>query len=384
MKFPMFLMLLCTWICHGNEIWYQSEISTHLEPSFRIVYKTMQQDIINKLLTIDSKLLTTNQAAMTSFSSDLYCEMEKFIQNIAATAAASSDIRTMVENKLNNITEDISNKESEIARLETQLRGIHANIQGKQSQITVAEESVQQAETSVLNAQNELYGAEKEVEAAKLCAGLFGKRKRFLDTLWKPMDFFFIKPMEFAMNTAGGMMVNGFVKPVCSVINYQKVDDAKKNVESKKHELTFFRNLVETYKNDLTSIQSDLTTYSAQLNNLNYELNQLKSSLTQLPVEQHLIVSIDQKLTNTASYIRTLFYKSTSFIDIVKKVIDFEYMIKPLNAVYDELKQNQFIGAFNFDKISSAQVDQAKAKLQGLTSAKFSVTWNVENIRCSK
>lgn len=384
MKIHLFLTLLCTWICYGKEIWYQAEMYEHLEPSFHMVYKTMQQDIINKLLNMDSKLLTTNQAAMTSFSSNLYCEMGKFIQNIDATVAVTSNIRSMVEDKLKNITDYISAKESEIARLETQIASSHASIQGKQAQITVAEESVKQAEASVLNAQSELNDAEKEVQAAKLCAGLFGKRKRFLDVLWSPMDFFFVKPMELAMNTAGGMLVNGFVKPVCTVINYQKVDEAKQHVESKKHELTFFKNLVQTYQNDLSSIQTDLATSNAQLQNLNSELNQLKSSLTELPDEQHLIVLIDQKLNNAASFLRTLFYKSASFIDVIKTAIDFEYMIKPLNAVYDELKENQFMVAFNYNKISATQIDQVKAKLQGLSSAKFPLPWNVENIRCSK
>lgn len=384
MKLHIVLMFTLACICHTSEIWYQADISTHLVPSFHRVYKTMQQDITNKLLTIDSKLLTTNHAAMASFSSGLHCEVQKLIQNIDASVTVSSDIRVKVEDKLKNITEDISTKESEIARVETQIRSTSASIQAKQSQLTTAEESVKQSEASVLNAQNELVSAEKEVEAAKLCAGLFGRRKRFLDNLWNPMDLFFIKPMEFAMNTAGGLLVNGVVKPVCSVINFQKVDNAKKNVESKKNELAFFRNLVETYKNDLNSIQNDLIAYNAKLQNLNYELNQLKSSLAEIPEEQHIIVFIDQKLSNIASYIRTLFHKSVSFIDVINKVIDFEYMIKPLNAVYDELKQNQFMAAINFDKVSAVQINQAKTKLQALASTQSTLPWNMENITCSK
>ncbi|CAF5181902.1 unnamed protein product, partial [Rotaria magnacalcarata] len=112
------------------------------------------------------------------------------------------------------------------------------------------------------------------------------------------------------------------------------------------------------FKNDLNSIQSDLVTYNTQLYNFNYQLNQLKNSLNALPNEQHIILSINQKLTAIVGHIRTSLGKSTSFIDAIIAVVDFESIVKPLNAIYDELQQNQFMVSLDSGKISMEQINQ--------------------------
>ena len=359
-------------------------MSTNLVPPFNNAYKLLQQNILNQLLAMDPQTFTNSQSEMNTFSSNLYCEVGKLLDFIDTSINASTRIRTQVDSKLNTINQEISIKEGEIARVETQIQGVAANIENKQSQIKIAEESVKQAEIAVGNAETELRQAEKEVEEARLCAGLLGRKKRFLGAFWTPMEYFFVKPMELAMNTAGGMMVNGFVKPVCSVINYQQIDNAKKNVETKKQELVSFRNLVNTYKNDLKPIQNELIAYSTALQQLNNELNELKITLITLPAEQHIIISIDQTLKATESYIRTLFTTSASFIDVIMKMIDFEFVIKPMNAIYEELQQKQFLLALNFGKMTEAQINQAKTKLQSLVLLAFNSPWKTENMRCSK
>ncbi|CAF1016286.1 unnamed protein product [Didymodactylos carnosus] len=390
MKLCIVLVLFYGYICHGSDIWYQAEMTINLVPPFQSVYTTLQNNILDKLLTVDSNSLATNDGALISFASNLHCEVEKLLKYLDGSVTASNNIRIKVDHKLTTIINEISAKESEIAHMDGQIRDMNARIQAKRSQISGAEQSVRQAEGSVTAAQNALHNAEKEVEDAKLCQGLFGRRKRFLGNLWNTIQDSVLKPIESAVNTAtnalgdavntvGGAIVDNIVKPVCSVINFQQVDNALKNVENKKNELSFFRNQLQTFKNDLNSFQSDLTTYNSQLYNLNYQLNQLKNSLIALPNEQHIILSINQKLQGVVSHIRALFGGSTPFLDAMTTVVDFESVVKPLNAIYDELQQNQFMVLFNVGKISMEQINQAKISLQVMPSMSF----NIGGTRCS-
>jgi len=360
---------------------------------FRMYTQHCKKNIVDKLLTIDSNLLTTNDGALTSFASNLYCEVEKLLKYLDVSVTASNNIRIKVDHKLTTIINDISAKESEIARTNGQIRDMNTKIQAKRTQISAAEQSVRQAERSVGDAQNALNRAEQEVEDAKLCTGLFGRRKRFLGDLWNSIQTSVLKPIESAVNTAGGAIqsalnsaggaiVDNVVKPVCSVINFQQVDNARRNVDNKKNELANLRNQVQTFKNDLNSIQSDLTIYNSQLYNFNYQLNQFKNSLIDLPNEQHIILSINQKLTDLVNHIRTLLRGSTSFLDAITTLLDSESIVKPLNDIYDQLQQNQFMGSFNQGKISMEQINQAKINLQTLIASIHNMPFNIEGTRC--
>ncbi|CAF3352654.1 unnamed protein product [Rotaria socialis] len=395
MKLCIVLVLFYGYICHGSEIWYQAEMSSYLVPPFQNVYTTLQRNILDKLLTVDSNSLITNDAALNSFASNLHCELEKLLEHLDASVVASNNIRIKVDRKLSTILSEISAKESEIARVDGQVKDMNAKIQAKQSQINAAEQTVRQAEGSVADAENALRRAEKEVEDAQLCGGLFGRKKRFLGDLWNSIQTSVLKPIESAVNTAagaiesavntaGGAIIDNIVKPVCGVINFQQLDNTRRNVENKKNELAFFRNQVQTLKNDLNSIQSDLVTFNTQLYNFNYQLNQLKSSLIALPNEQHIILSINQKLTAIVGHIRTSLGKSTSLVDAITAVVDFEPIVKPLNAIYDELQQNQFMVSFDIGKISVEQINQAKTSFQALITSALSFQFSMGGTRCSK
>lgn len=404
MKLCIFLVLLYGYICHGSEIWYQTEMSTYLVPPFQNAYTTLQNNILNQLLTADSHSTTMNEGAVTSLSSNLYCAVEKLLQYLDTSVTASSNIRNKVDYKLMTITNDIAAKENEIARIDSQVQDTNAKIRAKQSQINSAEQSMRQAERSVADAEDALRRAEQEVEDAKLCAGLFGRRKRFLGNLWNSIQTSVLKPIESAVNTAGnaiesavntagnaigsavntagGAIIENVVKPVCSVINFQQVDNAGRNVESKKNELSFFRNQVQTFKNELNSIQSDLAVFNAQLFNLNYQLNQLKSSLIALPNEQHIILLINQKLTDLIAYTKKRLSASASFFDAMTAIVDFESIVQPLNAIYDELERNQFMQPLSAGKILVEQINQVKTNLQALISSMPSIGMNMQGTRC--
>ncbi|UJR16940.1 hypothetical protein I4U23_003838 [Adineta vaga] len=405
MKLSLVLIFIYGYLCHANDIWYQTDMSTTLVPPFQSVYTILQQNIISRLSTLDSNSLPTDENTLSSITSMFYCEIDKLIKNLDVSVTASNNIRLKVDQKLANIVSDILAKENEIARTNNQIQNMNGNIQSKQAQINAAEQSVVQAQNSVNEAQNALQRAEKEVEDAKLCTGLFGRRKRFLGNVWNSIQNSVLKPIESAVNqagnaigsaantvgnaigsaanAAGNAIVDNVVKPVCSVINFQQVDNAMRNVENKKNNLVNARNQVQTYKNDLNSMKNDLITFNAQLYNFNYQLNQLKNSLVSLPKEQHIILAIHQKLTNIVGSIRSAFSGSTSFLNSMATIIDFDLITLPLNAVYDELQQNQFMGSFNIGKLSVQQVNQAKTGLQALIAAMINVPFDMGNTRCS-
>ncbi|CAF0806740.1 unnamed protein product [Adineta steineri] len=384
-------------------------MSTYVVPPFQNVYRTLKENIFDKVLAIDSNSLTTDDNALTSFGSNLYCELEALSKNLDASVAASNNVRVQVNFKLFTLKQEIAAKENEIARMDTQIRDANGKIQAKQTQINAADQSVQQSERLVADAQNALQRAEQEVANAQLCSGLFGRRKRFLGNVWNSIGSAIntaanavgsaattaVDAVGSAANTAAGAIgsaantvadavVDNVVKPVCSVINFQQVDNARRNVENKKNELASFRNLVQSLRNEFNSLQNDLTINKAQLNNFNSQLNQLKNSLISLPSEEHMIIMIHQKLSDVVTQIRTLFSGSTTFLNALSGVFDSESIVKPLNAVYDELQKNQFMGPFSVGKISIEQINQAQINLQALIVAVPNMLSNMGAVRCSK
>ncbi|CAF1082858.1 unnamed protein product [Adineta ricciae] len=409
MKLSLVLLFISVYLCHTSDIWYQADMSTTLVPPFQNVYTTLQQTLISRLSTLNGDSLPTDEPTLTSITSMFYCEVEKLVKNLDLTLLASNNIRIKVDQKLASIMNEIKAKENEIARMNGQIQDVNGKIQAKQSQISTAEQSVRQAENSVNEAQNALQRAEKEVEEAQKCSGLFGRRKRFLGNIWNSIQSVVNDAgnaissavnqagnaigsvvnqaggaIESAANTVGNAIVDNVVKPVCSVINFQQVDNARRNVENKRNELVNYRSQVQSLKNDLNSMQNDLVVYSAQLYNLNYQLTQLQNSLVALPNEQHIILSINQKLSSVASTVQLALNNAGSFPNGLMTMIDFDSIVKPLNAVYDELQQNQFMTSFSIAKLSGQEVNQAKTGLQVLIDSMLNFPFNANNARCSK
>lgn len=375
MKAAVIFFIFYAHFCFGNNMWYQTEISLHLVPPFNSVYTIFQQNILNEVLKLDSNLLAINESAFSAFSTSIHLEASNLLKYLNLSVMASNNIRIKVDQKLMTIINEIAAKENEIELIGQQIQDMADNIEVKHAQISSAEESVKQAELSVISADNALLLAEKEVEDAKLCAGLLGKRKRALNTMFN----LFFKPMELAVNTginmmgssmgaAGNVMVNGIVKPVCSVINYQKIDNAKKNVETTKNTLSALKYRIQTLTNDLNSMQTDLNTYNAQLFDLSNMLNELKDSVIDLPSEQHVILSIHEKLTNVISQLFGVMAGSASFLDAMMKMIDFESIVKPLNDIYDDLLDNHLIISLDHGKIRIEQINQAKSILESVVA----------------
>jgi len=96
-----------------------------------------------------------------------------------------------------------------------------------------------------------------------------------------------------------------------------------------------------------------------------------------------MIIMIHQKLSGVVTQIRTLFSGSTSFLDAMTKVVDFDSIVKPLNAIYDELQQNQLTVSSITGKMSMEQINQAKIGLQALAVAISSMPFNMGGISCS-
>ena len=394
MKLCIVLVLLYGYICHGSDIWYQAEMSMYFVPSFQSVYTTLQQNILDKLLVVDSDSLITDNSALMAFISNLHCEVESLLNYLDTSITISKNIRVKVDHKLATIMNDISIKENEIAHVHDQIQELNEKIQDKQSEISLAEQSVRQAEDLVAKAEKALAHAEKEAQNAELCAGLIGRRRRFLGGVWNSIQNSVVKPVasavntmggaiESAVNTATGAVVDNVVKPVCSVVNVQQLDGARRNVENKKNELSLRRDQLQTLKNGLNSMKNDLVIYNTELHNLNYQLNQLQGSLVALPNEQHIIVSINEKLTDVAGHIRAAFDGSISFLDAMTKAIDSDSIVKPLNAIYDELQENNVMKPFNAAKISMEQINRAKINLQALIAFTANIALNMVDVRCA-
>jgi peptidoglycan hydrolase CwlO-like protein len=416
MKLSIVLILFSAYLCNANDIWYQREIATWLVPTFQYSYMLLQGNILNKLSTFNSNSLLINDDAFALVASNLYCEMDKLIKALDVAVTSSNNIRIKVDQKLASLMNEIAAKEKEVAQTNNQIENISSKIQSKEVEIVAAEQSVRQIESSVADAENALQRAEKEVADAQLCAGLIGRKKRFLGSIWNSIQTSVIKPIESAVNTAGSAITSAantagnaitsaantagnaitsagntvgeailgnVVKPVCTVINFQQVDSTRRNVENKKNELAAIRNQLYTLQNDLNSMKNDLVIYSTQVYNLYHELTQLHSSLLVLPTEQHIILEINQKLASVAAYIRSSFSGSASFFDKINTMVSFDLLIQPLNTIYDELQQNQLMTSLNTGKISTEQFDQAKIGLRALTVATVNMPFLMESINCA-
>ena len=397
MKLSIVFVLFFGYFCHGSDIWYQAEMSTWFVPPFQYAYTILQTNVLTKLSTIDANSLSTRADAPTALATNMYCEVDKLIRALDVSVTSSNNIRIKVDQKLATLTSEIAAKEKEVAQTNAQIQSMNGKIQSKESEIASGEQSVRQAESSVNAAQNALQGAEKDVADAQLCAGLIGRRKRFLGNVWNSIQSAANaagNAISSAANTAGnaissaanevaGAIVENVFKPVCSVINFQQVDNARRNVENKKNELSASRARVQTLKNDMNAMQNELVTFNSQVYNLYYQLTHLQGSLVTLPTEQHIIMEINRKLTSVVTFIRSSFGNAASFFEAMAAMTTFDSLIQPLNAIYDELQQNQFMTSLSTGKVSVEQFNRAQAGLQALAAAMVNVPINMGSINCA-
>ena len=125
---------------------------------------------------------------------------------------------------------------------------------------------------------------------------------------------------------------------MCEVFNYQGLQNARNHRNRMADELTYAQNLLATYRETLSIRQAAQTNMNFQLTTVVIRKNQLSTRLTPLQKHQEDIAVMNEQLKKIITHVNSIFSASTVFLDTLKNLVNFNSLIKPLNAINRRLK----------------------------------------------
>ncbi|CAF1398922.1 unnamed protein product, partial [Didymodactylos carnosus] len=180
--------------------------------------------------------------------------------------------------------------------------------------------------------------------------------KRFIGSWWRQN---IVKPVEKAVKQV-------VVKPICRVVNYHGIESAKDKRSSASDAVNLARQDVFHLKSQLSDLTMSREMYVKELEMENKRLEVLNNTLTEMKGRQLLVSSITTQLKAANLYLTNFYGTSTILLDEIKRLVDFERLITPLNAVYTEMLNNHVMSAFPGGQISVETIEHVKMNLDKL------------------
>ncbi|CAF1298084.1 unnamed protein product [Didymodactylos carnosus] len=328
--------------------WYRNETSSKIVPPYKKSYTILQNDILNKLVNVDIEILHDSDEAATLLVKNIHCAAKTMSDNLSQAVHASDLILDIVDEALVNTASDIIQQESEIHRTQMSINRVNTGIQDTQLRLHRAEISFREKEHGLDLANEQLKRAQEDVEDARLCRG-----KRFIGSWWRQNV---VQPVEKTVKQV-------IVKPVCRVVNYHGIESAKDRRSSASDAVNLARQDVSHLKSQLSDLTRNREMYVKELEIENKRSEVLNNTLTEMKERQLLVSSITSQLKAANLYLTNFYGTSTILVDEIKRLVDFERLITPLNAVYNEMLNNHVMSAFAGGQISVETVEHVKTNL---------------------
>jgi hypothetical protein len=103
-------------------------------------------------------------------------------------------------------------------------------------------------------------------------------------------------------------------------------------------ELAYAQGELAKYRETLSAHQTAQRTLAFQLVTVIIRKNQLSRRLTPLEKHQNDIAIMNEQLKKVIIHVSNVFTASTVFLDTLKNLVNFNSLIKPLNAINKRLK----------------------------------------------
>ena len=152
---------------------------------------------------------------------------------------------------------------------------------------------------------------------------------------------------------------------MCSVLNSGGIDNAKERRGLAEQSLRDAQQRLSQYQQNLAHHQAQLSAAQAQLQQAVAQLNQLKTQLDEQQAKYRVIATLVEQFIRVEVHLKNIFDSSVVLNDAIRQLINFELVITPLNAIYQEMINNQVMDAFGFE-MSAAVVSQVNDQLKAL------------------
>ena len=334
-------------------------ISQFIVPPYRTAYTTLNDDIVQPLLSADTE---SDQETVEHLIESLV-QAAKKVRNLLHTATNASElIRNAVDKQVLQLVLIVTIRESQVRRSQAAVTQAMLNIQHTQHQVNIAESAARDAENSLNSANHELHEAEKAVERARRC-GIGRRKKRFLDKVFQALN-----PINIVDHVV--------LRPICSVVNSGGIDRAKDRRSMAWQTLHNARDRVQNHRQALSNYQTQLNSAHMEHASANQALQSMRSTLNELRAKQSLVTSFTSKIKNVEVHLNTVLGRSRVLASDTANLIDFELVIEPLNNIYEEMIDNKIMQSFDFE-ITAETARQINENLQKLTAKMSKMPLNV-------
>jgi hypothetical protein len=310
--------------------WYKTQITSRVVPPYSIAYKTLNEKIVQQLLTVS---IDSDETTIRRLIDTLACASETVQKKLGVAVRASESIGNSIDGKINQLVRSVTNQERWVQEAQKSVNEANINIEHTQQQITLAENAVKDKLQSVNAAERDVHDADQAIKDARTCRGRRRKRGWFRDI--------FVKPIEKVVKEI-------VVKPVCSVINRGGINNAEDRRTLAEGTLHEAQQRLADYQQNLENQHFQHQVAQTRLNQANSQLNMLTSQLNEQRATQVAVSSLVKQLRGIEVHLKTVLGSSTVLQDAISQLIDFELVIEPLNDIYHEMIKNNAMASFNF------------------------------------
>lgn len=313
---------------------YKTYLLETVTPSYHDAYKTLNEKIVQPLLTVD---INSDEITIRKLIDSLVCASRRVQNRLDKAVKASEYMSTSLEEQITTLVLSISDQEKKVKENQESVNQANNNIHHIEKQITSAEIAVQDKQHALNTAEHDMREAEKAVERARLCGRR--RRKRGFGKWWRKR---IEKPIVKIVRQT-------VVKPVCSVVNYGGINNAKDRRELAERTLNDARQRLTQHQRDLANQRALHTTAQTQLNEANSQLNSLTIQLHEQQAKQVVMTSLIKNFRGVELHLKNVLDSSVVLEDALSQLINFELVVAPLNRIYHEMLTNNVMQSINYE-----------------------------------
>ncbi|CAF2783507.1 unnamed protein product [Rotaria sp. Silwood2] len=285
--------LACLVFADTQQEWYKVQIETQVLPFYVLAYHNLQNHVLNELLTVDAASL--DDTAVGQLVNRLYCAIREVYNSLQQAVLASEQLRVHVSDRLTSSVAQASAYEQDVLDKESAISQVDQALSGALTQLALAEHAVIEKEKAVASADQTVRDAEYAIEQAKKCRG----KRSWFSQITRPI----VRPIENAIKDV-------VIKPICSVINYGGIDNAKSRRNDAYNQLQSARAQVEHYRQVGAG-------HRTTKESLEIQLNGLRSLLANIQVAFQVLQSELTVTMNIAEEVRQMYKNEQSFHDTI-------------------------------------------------------------------
>ncbi|CAF3441460.1 unnamed protein product [Rotaria socialis] len=313
----------------------------------KIIVDHLQVEDLNStliLVTVDKKVAEDAIFELNRFTSEdnrLKVLVDKIriaangvYTNLKNASSECEQLRTKLNEGIATAVIVVSKQEALCREADTTVKQLTSDIQNQEQQVAFAQQVVNERQDAVATAERELRDAEDRVEKARLCRG-----KRLIGGWWR-------KNVEKPVVQAVQHVV---VKPVCSVVNMGGIDAAKDARSSAQRMLGEARQRLSNEQQQLSQKRAELSDAQVRRNVAEERRQALALTLSELQKKYEVISSFTQQFLDVSTHLTVVRGNSQTLNIEIKRLLDFELVIQPLNSLAQQMIQDELMPKFGFE-----------------------------------